>query len=122
MTLGNMNMHPEDAAFVAGRQDNYHICTYPVAGDASTIEQAADNLFHMQGVPADVSLQVAVEDPPPDSGSRRGSRVRIQMEDHKRLLQGHNFSFLNDSLVDFWMKWCVARVALSVCPWWWGTS
>ena len=85
---------------------------------SGTIEQAADDLLHMQGVSQEESLQVVAEDPPPS----RESLVRIQMKDHKRLLQGQDRSYLNDSLVDFWMKWCVARVALSVCPWWWGTS
>jgi hypothetical protein len=91
---------------LAGGKDDDVLVVYPFDGDEQLIEKAAEGLKEASGVgpyngdssPEAVGDAMEIE-------TKTGERhhfLTVRVEDYKRLEPG---IFLNDTLVDFWMRW-----------------
>ena len=80
------------------------LVVYPFAGDEDAIEKAAENLKELKD-----ERKAKHEYPEKDGpkGSNRDHFLTIQVSDFLRLEEEQ---YLNDTIIDFWMKWYVCSV------------
>lgn len=99
-----------DPPFLAGKDDNEVVLTYPFGGDKNAIEKAAEGLQELGDFPPTHSTnEVSTEDGPhsdgeDDAAGGRRHYLMISAGDCRRLAPG---IFLNDTLIDFFMQWYV---------------
>jgi hypothetical protein len=115
-TSGNMIASPasrKKEGFLAGKNDADILLSYPFDGDQDAIEKAAEGLKEaMSGgrfKDGSSSKRVLVESMK-TLGRRHFTTVRV--EDYQLL---EPTVYLNDALIDFWMKWYVHRAGCCEC-------
>jgi len=94
--------------------ENKLLLVYPFKVDETVLAEASKGLLELSGDTLGVpdaedptpQTRQPVQDPSPDGVKKKGSSrvhyVTIREEERDRLAPGQ---FLNDSLVDFWMRW-----------------
>jgi hypothetical protein len=103
--------------FLSGKEDDEVILVYPFGCDKVQLDNAASDLNelnHFRVEPA-LSHQSMEIDRPEEEASVRTHYLTISAGDCKRLAPAE---YLNDTLIDFWMRWYVLRAFLwirSIC-------
>ena len=118
------------AGFIAGKGEEDTLVVFPFAGDANEIDGAANGLGRelsiclRQELPPGGGAAAVVEEmldgsssaeesvTGEDSGGGSAAVLSLRVMDFERLDPPE---YLNDTLIDFWMKWCVYLVVELCC-------
>lgn len=108
MLLPQTSVSALDAVdIVFGRSDNETLLVYPFSGNEDSIEEAASGLNEVNQLENSILTQCRLAhlngEQKVKERPARGHFVTITVQDYKRLDAEKEF---NDTLVDFWMKWC----------------
>lgn len=102
-----------DPVFLRGREEEDVVLVYPFAGDKTSIERASSGLEVLGnfGRDSDSELVLLDQAEKEESGGSRGHTLTISVGDCKRLAPG---TFLNDTLIDFFMQWYESLLVLQL--------
>jgi hypothetical protein len=109
--LSRIKLSSEKSEFVVGKKDTDILLIFPFAEKQEKIEAAVADLVEVcegsNAVPAssacaELEELKAPSSELPEKGAGRDHFLTIDVNDYERLYPG---VYLNDTLIDFWMKW-----------------